>query len=81
MNEIMDWGGIAFGAAAAVFWVVAAFARVPKLSVPYGGVFAEDDPWVTATKRVTRLSRLASATTALAVGCQTIAAFIEKLPS
>lgn len=79
MHEIVDWGGVVFGLAAAILWAWAAFKRVPRLSVPYGGEFGDDDPHVVATESVSRLSRWASGVTALAVGCQTVSALIEKL--
>ncbi len=79
MHDSLEWASIGFGAISAALWAWAAFNRVPRLSVPYGGIFRDDHPWVVATERVARLSRWASAVTALAVACQTAAAIAEKI--
>lgn len=81
MQDVFEWGSIAFGAASALLWAWAAFKRVPKLTVPYGGVFKDDHPWIQATGSVAKVSRWASGVTAVAVFCQTGAAILEKLSS
>lgn len=81
MQAYFEWAAIGFGALSAVLWAWAAFKRVPRLSVPYGGVFRDDHPWVVATEQVGKVSRLASAVTALAVTLQTVAAVLDKLSS
>lgn len=81
IQDCFEWAAIGFGALSALLWAWAAFKRVPKLSVPYGGVFNDDHPWIRATGSVAKVSRWASGVTAVAVLFQTGAAMLEKLSS
>jgi len=60
-------------------WLLSAFTKVPRLKVPFGGKFNDNDPWVVATQTAANYARWASGITFLAVAFQTLAALAEKL--
>ena len=68
MQTYVQWGSIGLAAVASILWIWSACIRVPKLSVPFGGVFKDDHPWVAATSRVTTKNRLTAIFTG-AAGC------------
>lgn len=79
MQEFFEWAAIGFGAISAGLWAWAAFKRIPRLSVGWGGVLLDDNPWIVAQDRLANVTRWASAITAFAVTSQTVAAVLEKL--
>ncbi|WP_394404085.1 hypothetical protein [Sulfitobacter sp. MOLA879] len=79
MQEFFEWTSIGFGAISAVLWAWASFKRIPRLTVGFGGVLLDDNPWLVAQERLSRVTRWASALTAFAVTSQTVAAVLEKL--
>lgn len=81
IHEYFEWSAIGFGAISAVLWAWTSCKRVPRLTVPYGGKFRDDHPWIVATDKVAMATKLASLVTAFAVTFQTLAAVMEKMVS
>lgn len=79
MQEYFEWAAIGFGAISAVLWAWASFKRIPRLSVGWGGVLLDENPWIVAHERLASVTKWASAITAFAVTAQTVAAVLDKL--
>ncbi|MEM1149847.1 MAG: hypothetical protein AAGI03_04720 [Pseudomonadota bacterium] len=71
---ILQFLSALFAGISAVFWFWSAATAMPRLSVPFGGVFKDDHPWVLANQKVAKRNRWAalfagfSAATAFASG-------------
>lgn len=70
---MFEVGTAVFAFVSSMFWFWSAATKIPKLGVPFGGVFPEDHPWIVANNRMTKRNKWA----ALFAGLSALCAFLS----